>query len=64
MGSGSCRCKYKRSENGEIDNGCDHISLYTYIELSRKKKNVQNSKTIKIKTANNKLKRKFQFVYI
>lgn len=44
MGSGSCRCKYKRRENGEIE--VDVIIFHCiYIELSRKKKNVQNSKT-------------------
>lgn len=53
LGSGSCSCMYKRSENGKVGSGCDHISLYTCIELSRIKKNIQNSKTIKIKTARN-----------
>lgn len=44
LGSGSCWCKYKRSENEEIGSGYDHISLTTCTELSSIKKNVHNLK--------------------
>lgn len=49
LGSGSCWCKYKRSENEEIGSGYDH---YMYRIIKYKEKRSQ-PKLIKIKTASN-----------